>query len=64
MTPRLETLVKIQSYFTELFLVMPSIKIAKMVLLHKTKGAARDKKCLLITFPPEPLIQIYNNFTE
>ena len=30
------------------------------------KGAARalDKKCILMTFPPEPLVQIQNNFTE
>ena len=30
------------------------------------KGAARalDKKYLLMTFPPEPLVQIQNNFTE
>ena len=30
------------------------------------KGATRalDKKCRLMTFPPEPLVQIQNNFTE
>ena len=39
--------------------------------LHKwfcspNKGTARalDKKCLLMTFPCEPLVQIQNNFTE
>ena len=30
------------------------------------KGAARtlDKKYILMTFPPEPLVQIQNNFTK
>ena len=46
--------------------MMPSTKIAQMVQLHRTKGAARavDKKCLLMTFPPEPQVQIQNIFTE
>ena len=38
-------------YITELFLVMPSTKIAQMVLLHKKEDArALDKKRLLILF--------------
>ena len=46
--------------------MMPSTNIAYMVQLRRTKGAARglDKKCLLMTFPPEPLVRIRNNFTE
>ena len=45
------------------------------LLLHKyckngfapsNKGSVRalDKKCLLMPFPPEPIVQIKNNFTE
>ena len=50
-------MVQIQNNFTELFLMMPSIKIAQLVPLHGTKAArALDKKCLLMAFPPEPLV--------
>ena len=38
MTSPLEPLVQIQTYFTEIFLIMPSTKIEQMVLLHKTRG--------------------------
>ena len=31
---------------------------------NKMTTRALDQKCLLMTFPPEPLIQIQNNFTE
>ena len=30
----------------------------------KRHGRALDKKCLLMTFPSEPLVQIQNNFSE
>ena len=110
-----EPLVKLQNNFTELFFIMPFIKIAQMVPLHWSKGlqelkirnisndiswttgpnskyfhrivphdafyqnctngsalplpnkraaGALNKKCLLITSPPEPLVQIQNNFTQ
>ena len=45
--------------------MMPSTKIAQMVPLHQTGAATGlDKKCHKITFPPVPLVQIKNNFTE
>ena len=41
-----------------MFLMMPSTKIAQMVLLHPNKTAAKiDKKYLQRTPPPEPLVQ-------
>ena len=46
--------------------MMPSTKIAQIVLLHQTKGLPelKIKKCLLMTFLPEPLLQIQNDFPE
>ena len=46
--------------------MVPSTKIAKNGSAPSNKGAARalDKKYLLMTFPPEPLVQIQNNFAE
>ena len=102
-----EPLVQIQNNFTELFLLIPSTKLAQIVLLRWTKGppepqirnifkrhllwnhlskfkiisqnlenstngsaplnrgAARapDKKYLLTTSPPKPLVQTSYNFT-
>ena len=55
---------------TELFLVIPSTKIAHMVLLNgsaqmdKRIARALDKKYILTTSSPEPLVHIQNNFTE
>ena len=55
---------------TELFLVIPSTKISQMVPLNgsaqmdKRIARALDKKCILTTSPPEPLVYIQNNFTE
>ena len=47
-----------------MFLILPSTKIEKMVLLQPKRAAkALDKKCLQIT-SPEPLVQIQNNVTE
>ena len=45
--------------------MMPSTKIAHGSA-PPNKGASRalDKKCLLMTFPPEPLVHIQINFTE
>ena len=38
----------------------------QMVPLYRTKGLSRvlDKKWVYMTFPPEPLDQIQNKFTE
>ena len=44
--------------------MIPSVKIAQMVPLNKWAAGALDKKCLLMTFPPEPMVQNQNNFTE
>ena len=46
-----------------MFLMMPSTKIAQMVLLHKKKGAARalDKKYFQMK-SPEPLVLNQNTF--
>ena len=42
-----EPLIQIQNNFTELFLMMPSTKIAQVVpgLLNKVATRALDKKC-------------------
>ena len=39
--------------------MMPSTKISQNGSAPSDKGAVRalDKKCLLMTFPPEPLVQ-------
>ena len=44
-----------QNNFTEMFIIMPSAKIARMVLLHLNKMAAKtlDKKYLKTTSPPD-----------
>ena len=58
------------SNLTELFLVIPSTKIAQMVLLNgsaqmdKRIARALDKKYILTTSSPETLVHIQNNFTE
>ena len=54
--------------------MIPSTKIAQMVLLNgpahgsaqmdKRIARALDKKYILTTSPPEPLVHIQNNFTE
>ena len=46
--------------------MISSTKIAQMVssLLEKGAGRALDKKCLFMTFPPKPLVQIQYNYTE
>ena len=55
---------------TELFLVIPSTKIAQMFPLNgsaqmdKRIARALDKKDILTTSSPEPLVHIQNNFTE
>ena len=56
----------------------PNLKLFRIIVPHDAiyqnctngsappnEGAARalDRKCLLTTFPPEPLVQIQNNFT-
>ena len=60
-----EALVEILDNFTEMFLMMPSTKIAQRFCSAK-KGAARalDKKYLQMKSPPEPLVQNQNNFAE
>ena len=50
--------------------MIPSTKIAQMVLLNgsaqmdKMIARALDKKYILTTSSPEPLVNIQNNFTE
>ena len=50
--------------------MIPSTKIAQMVPLNgsaqmnKRIARALDKKYILTTSPPEPLVHIQNNFTE
>ena len=46
--------------------MMPSTQNGTNGFTPPNKGAGRalDKKCLLMTFPPEQLVQIQNNFTE
>ena len=57
-------MVQIQNNFKEMFLMMPSTKIAQIVLLsEKRVGRAIDKKYLQMK-SPEPLVQNQNNFTE
>ena len=64
MTFPLEPLVQIQNNIKEMFLMMPSTKIAEIVLLSgKRVGRAIDKKYLQMK-SPEPLVQNQNNFTE
>ena len=61
-----ELLVQIQNNSTELFLLIPSTKIAQMVPLCWIKGPPelQIRNIFNKTSPPEPLIQIQNNFTE
>ena len=60
-----ETQVQIQNDFTEVFLIIPSTKIAQMVPLHTNKRASKalDKEYLQST-SSDPLDQIQNIFTE
>ena len=37
---------------------------SSLLLPNKRAARALNKKCILITSPPEPLVQIQNNFTE
>ena len=58
MTFPAEPLVQIQNNVKEMFLMMPSTKIAEIVLLSgKRVGRAIDKKYLQMKFP-EPLVKI------
>ena len=61
-----EQRVRIQDHFTELFLIVPFIKIVQIVgSASSDKGAIRalDEKCLKMSSPPEPLVEIQNYFT-
>ena len=59
-----DVLVQTQNNFTEMFLMMPSTKVAQMGLLRrKWVGRAIDKKYLQMK-SPKPLVQSKNNFTE
>ena len=44
--------------------MIPTTNTTQMVSPNKGAARALDKKCLLMTFPPEPLVQIENNLTE
>ena len=59
-----EPLVKIQNYFTEIFLIMPYAKIALMVLLRPTRWPPELYIRSILKRHPEPLVQIQNSFTE
>ena len=64
MTIPLEPLVQIQNNVKEMFLIMPSTKIAEIALLSgKRVDRAIHKKYLQMK-SPEPLVQNQNNFTE
>ena len=60
-----EPQVQIQNNFTEVFLIIPSTKIAQMVPLHTNKRAAKalGKEHLQRT-SSDPLDQVQNIFTE
>ena len=48
-----------------MFPITPSFKIAQVVLLHGTGGLPELQiRNLKMTFSPEPLVQIQNNFTK
>ena len=40
------------------------IASTKITLMNKVVARALDKKCLQMTYPHEPLVQIQNDFTE
>ena len=57
MTSPSEPLVQIQNNFTELFIMMLSTKITQIVpSIEQMDVRALDKKCLLVSFPTEPLV--------